>query len=167
MAGRLQRQEDHDTGMIETLLIAFGLVAATLLLHYEALRLTSRWIVDLPIHPRARMIVVLAMALVSHLLHVLLYAGVYVLMIEHGGFGNIGGMDRHPAFADVFYFSITTYTTLGIGDLFPHGALRIVSGIEALNGLVLVGWTASFTYLKMERYWQVPEEKACDEEGTV
>ena len=76
-------------------------------------------------------------------------------------------MSAHPPFADVFYFSITTYTTLGIGDLFPHGAIRIVSGMEALNGLVMVGWTASFTYLKMERYWQVPEESLRDEDGTV
>lgn len=153
--------------MIGALAISFVLVAATLLLHYEVLRLTSRWIVDLPIHPRARMIVVLAMAIMSHLLQATLYALVFVQMIESGRFGSIGGLPAHPAFADVFYFSITTYTTLGIGDLFPHGAIRIVSGIEALNGLVLVGWTASFTYLKMERYWQVPEETARDDEGTV
>lgn len=153
--------------MMAALTISFGLVAATLLMHYEVLRLTSRWIVDLPIHPRARMIVVLAMAMISHVLQITLYALAFVAMIESEAFGSIGGMAAHPAFADVFYFSITTYTTLGIGDLFPHGAIRIVSGIEALNGLVLVGWTASFTYLKMERYWQVPEETARDEDGTV
>lgn len=153
--------------MIATLFISLVLVTATLLLHYEALRLTSRWIVDLPIHPRARMIVVLAIAIVSHLLQVLLYALVYLAMIEDGRFGTIGGVATHPGFAEMFYFSITSYTTLGIGDLFPHGAIRIVSGIEALNGFVLVGWTASFTYLKMERYWRVPEEIARDEEGTV
>lgn len=153
--------------MIVTLAIAFALVTATLLLHYEVLRLTSRWIVDLPIHPRARMIVVLAMAMISHLLQAMLYAAAYMAMIDSGSFGSIGGLAEHPAFSDVFYFSITTYTTLGIGDLFPHGAIRIVSGIEALNGLVLVGWTASFTYLKMERYWRVPEETERDEDGTV
>lgn len=153
--------------MMAALTISFGLVAATLLVHYEVLRLTSRWIVDLPIHPRTRMIVVLAMAMISHVLQITLYALAYVAMIESEAFGSIGGIAAHPAFADVFYFSITTYTTLGIGDLFPHGAIRIVSGIEALNGLVMVGWTASFTYLKMERYWQVPEETARDEDGTV
>src|SRR5215213_7625904 len=25
--------------------------------------------------------------------------------------------------------------------------------VEALNGLLLIGWSASFTYLVMERYW--------------
>ena len=27
------------------------------------------------------------------------------------------------------------------------------AGVEALNGLLLIGWSASFTYLAMERYW--------------
>lgn len=150
--------------MIASFIISFVLVALTIAIHYEALRSTSNWVVDVPIFPRARIIIVLAVAMVSHLLQVLLYAGAYIWMIEIGTFGTIGGVE-HLGFADAFYFSITSYTTLGIGDLFPNGAIRIVSGIEALNGLVLVGWTASFTYLKMERYWQIPEEDARDETG--
>lgn len=148
--------------MIEALTISFILIALTIAIHYEALRLTSNWIVDLPIYPRARMVVVLAVAMVSHLLQVMLYAAVFLSMVRLGSFGDVGGV-QDPSFADMFYFSITSYTTLGIGDLFPHGAIRIVSGIEALNGLVLVGWTASFTYLKMERYWRIPEEDVRDE----
>jgi hypothetical protein len=37
-------------------------------------------------------------------------------------------------------------------DLFPHGPLRIVAGIETLNGFILIGWSASFTYLSMEKF---------------
>ena len=151
--------------MIAALLISFLLIALTIAIHYEALRFTSNWIVDVNIFPRARMVLVLALAMVSHLLQVLLYAGAFYWMLRTGGFGDISGA-TNPTFADMFYFSITSYTTLGIGDLYPHGAIRIVSGIEALNGLVVVGWTASFTYLKMERYWRVPEETARDETGT-
>jgi hypothetical protein len=153
--------------MMATGLICIALITATLLIHYEALRMTSRWIVDLPIPPRARMIVVLAVSIMSHLLQILLYALAYLLMIENGGFGTIGVVATHPNFSNMFYFSITSYTTLGIGDIVPHGEIRLVSGIEALNGFVLVGWTASFTYLKMERYWRVPEESRRDEDGTV
>ncbi|MHB2205292.1 hypothetical protein [Methylobacterium sp. CM6257] len=29
---------------------------------------------------------------------------------------------------------------------------RLLAGVEALNGLLLIGWSASFTYLAMERY---------------
>ena len=152
--------------MIEALAISFVLIALTIGIHYEALRLTSRWVSDLPIFPRARMVVVLAVAMVSHLVQVMLYALAFLWMVQQGSLGDVGGV-TNPSFADMFYFSITSYTTLGIGDLFPHGAIRIVSGIEALNGLVLVGWTASFTYLKMERYWRVPEEEAGEESGAT
>jgi hypothetical protein len=69
-------------------------------------------------------------------------------------------------FLDFFYFSIATYTTLGIGDVHPSGAMRLVAGVEALNGLVLIGWSASFTYLTMERFWDTnrdtPRTQAVD-----
>lgn len=51
------------------------------------------------------------------------------------------------------YFSAETYTTLGYGDVLPHGDLRLLAGLEALNGMLLIGWTASYTYLSMERFW--------------
>jgi diguanylate cyclase (GGDEF)-like protein len=34
-----------------------------------------------------------------------------------------------------------------------------ITGVEALNGLLLVGWSASFTYLAMQRYWNVKESE--------
>ena len=55
------------------------------------------------------------------------------------------------------YFSIVNYTSLGYGDLVPVGSLRILCGVEALTGLVLIDWTASFTYVEMQRYWPVED----------
>jgi hypothetical protein len=46
-----------------------------------------------------------------------------------------------------------TYTSLGFGDHIPISHARLIAGVEALNGLLLIGWSASFTYLVMERYW--------------
>jgi hypothetical protein len=51
------------------------------------------------------------------------------------------------------YFSAETYTSVGYGDVVPVGHVRLLAGIEALNGLVLIGWTASYTYIAMERFW--------------
>ena len=137
-----------------TLVLSLVLVAATIAVHYETLRLTSKHLTHLRISPRSRIIVILVAALTSHLLQVLLYALVYLGLEHVGGFGTIGG-DRGHSLEDAFYFSITSYTTLGIGDLYPTGALRIISGIEALNGLVMVGWTASMTYIYMEKFWHI------------
>ena len=54
---------------------------------------------------------------------------------------------------DYIYFSSVSYTTLGYGDLVPHGKLRLLAATEALVGLMLITWSASFTFLQMDRYW--------------
>jgi hypothetical protein len=43
---------------------------------------------------------------------------------------------------------------VGFGDLVPSGPIRFLSGMEALTGFVLIAWSASFTYLEMERFWR-------------
>lgn len=136
------------------LALALLLLAATILIHYETLRFTSLRLCNIAVVPRVRIVVVLVAALVSHLIHVVLYAVVFLFVEEYTQLGSIEGPAGYT-FSDALYFSITSYTTLGIGDLYPTGAIRLLSGVEALNGLVMVGWTASMTYLAMERFWQL------------
>ncbi|HEX2793843.1 MAG TPA: potassium channel family protein [Croceicoccus sp.] len=137
-----------------------GLVAACLAvtisieMHFFGLRWLA-WAVQHRV-PRLRrpMFVVLAAIFVLHMSEVLVFAFLLAL-IELGGFGELAGATYGGTdwFVDHFYFSIASYTTLGLGDIVPHGAIRMVTGIEALAGLVLVTWSASFTYLMMERLW--------------
>ncbi|MEM9882591.1 MAG: potassium channel family protein, partial [Planctomycetota bacterium] len=54
-------------------------------------------------------------------------------------------------FGDAVYFSAAVYTTVGFGDITPVGHLRLLVGIEALTGLMLVAWSASFTFLVSSR----------------
>ncbi len=35
------------------------------------------------------------------------------------------------------------------------GNLRFLSGLEALTGLVLIAWTASFTFIEMQQLWKM------------
>ena len=90
----------------------------------------------------------------AHLIEVLLF-GIGLSILDYGGMGSLqGAIVGGPCwFVDHFYFSIAAYTTLGLGDIVPSGDIRLVAGVEALNGLVLVAWSASFTYLVMERLW--------------
>jgi hypothetical protein len=67
----------------------------------------------------------------------------------------LGGEFR-DRFATYLYFSAETYTSLGFGDIYPLGEIRMVVGVEALTGLLMIAWTASFTYLEMQRYWDRP-----------
>ena len=41
---------------------------------------------------------------------------------------------------NTLYFSLVTFTTLGSGDISPAGFLRIISGIEALSGAIMLGF---------------------------
>ncbi len=137
-----------------TIAIAVFLLASTIAVHYEVLRITSARMTHMRIAPRMRIILMLTAALFSHLVHVFIYATAFYFLEKWAALGTIEGPAGHE-FSDAFYFSITSYTTLGIGDLYPTGQLRLLSGLEALNGLVMVGWTASMTYLYMEKFWHL------------
>lgn len=139
--------------IVWTVLFAAGLVVGTVLIHYEVLRGTSRLVTTVPVAARSRMLLVLAGIFIAHLIEVCLYALAYSMMSDHLGLGSFEGAAA-GTFADFFYFSITCYTTLGLGDIFPTGPMRVIAGIEALNGFVLIGWSTSFTYLAMERFWR-------------
>ncbi|MEL7445415.1 MAG: ion channel [Pseudomonadota bacterium] len=136
------------------IILSVVLIAATIVVHYETLRLASWGATDLNLGPRKRLWMMLTAAIISHLVHVLMYAGAFILVEHTFAVGTLEGPDS-GAFNDAFYFAITSYTTLGIGDVFPSGQARLLSGIAALNGLVMVTWTASMTYLHMERFWKV------------
>ena len=138
--------------------IAVLLIAGTVLVHYEALRLTGRLLPRLPIRPRQRVLVVIATCFAAHLVEITLYAMAFAALHERVGFGTIEGEFAATAL-DFFYFSITSYTTLGVGDVYPEGMLRVLAGVEALNGFLLITWSASFTYLMMQRYWHPERDK--------
>jgi hypothetical protein len=139
------------------------LVVATTVLHYEALRLLNAGLPRLPIPSRSKLIVVMLVAFTAHALEIGLYGGSYCLLAGPLGAGALSGGDAGVSLSSCLYFSGETYTSLGYGDLIPKGPLRLLAGIEALNGLLLIGWTASFTYLCMERFWTGgPREDAAD-----
>jgi hypothetical protein len=133
-------------------LISILLVASSFYLHFRALRQGATYIARLKANPRQTMMMIMAIIFIAHIVEIILFAAVYKLMIL-SGLGELVGSHTSTA-NDFFYFSIATYTTLGIGDIVPEGAIRVVAGVESLAGLVLITWSASFTYLVMERIWQ-------------
>lgn len=49
------------------------------------------------------------------------------------------GAISEKTFLASLYFSIVTFTTLGYGDIAPHGYMRLIAASEALVGLLLSG----------------------------
>lgn len=129
------------------------LVGLSALLHYEGLRHLGDWLARTRrVAARAKVLVAVLGGMASHFLQITVFAVAYHVLHDRFGLGGFGGQFR-DSFATLLYFSTETYTSLGMGDIYPLGALRLVTGIEALTGLLMISWTASFTYLEMRRYW--------------
>jgi hypothetical protein len=92
-------------------------------------------------------------ALVLHVTEIWIFGlGLWALQwLPHAG--QITGQGPHPLL-DAIYLSAVTFSTVGFGDLAPVGSIRFLIGTEALVGLMLITWTASFTFLEMERNWR-------------
>lgn len=133
--------------------ITVVVIVASVLLHYEGLTYLQRNLGHVHLGPRrARVLVGIIGVLMMHAVEITFFAAGYAGVHAIDGAGAIHGMP-HPEFLELLYFSAITYTTVGYGDLVPVGALRFIAAVESLAGFVLVSWSASFTYLVMERFW--------------
>ena len=142
---------NEHTFYLMALAITIVIVTACVVLHYEALRFLSRT-VGIHMHKRIAVLVVMLGLLVAHVLEILIFALGYIVMQYGLGLGHITGMSEGNLF-DFIYFSSVVYTTVGFGDLLPVGAIRILTAAEGLAGLAMITWSASFTFLAMQRLW--------------
>ena len=81
-----------------------------------------------------------------HALQIAIWAFAYRQMLPAG---------ELPSFEAALYFSFVTFTTLGYGDITLSEGWRLLSGIQALNGILLVGWTTALLFAVVQRTWQV------------
>ena len=102
--------------------------------------------------PQIRLGYGVIVSLIAHSIEITLFALAYRASIA-SGFGTLEG-NFEGTIADHLYFSYAAFTTVGFGDIVPTGPLRLLAGMEALTGFVLITWTASFLYLEMNRLWR-------------
>jgi hypothetical protein len=131
------------------------LLVCTTLLHYEALRGLNLALPLLPLPPRAKVAVLIMGAFAAHAAEMALYATAMLGLIRLLGPGAFDAA-HVPNFTTLLYFSAETYTSLGYGDIVPHGFLRLLAGAEALTGLLMIGWTSSHVFIAMDRSWARP-----------
>lgn len=135
--------------LVLSLLVSLAAILICVGVHFEGLLFAS-WVVKQIAYRRLRVAVVVTIAILLHLVEIVIFA-VGWWTIARSASDEIGFEVR--TFADAVYFSVITYTTVGYGDIVPVGLGRMLAGIEALIGLVLIAWTASFTFYEMQRYW--------------
>ncbi len=133
--------------------IAAVIVLVCVLFHYEVMSLSSRWIPRLRLRRRARVVAVILIMLIAHSVEIWIFGVAFWFLDAWPELGQLSGSFDEGAL-DFVYFSVTSFTTLGFGDLVPSGAIRILCGGEALTGLSLITWSASFAFLEMQRDWR-------------
>jgi len=135
-----------------TLILGLVLIAAVVGVHFQALRIMSVWHQDGHASGHAKVLLIIFGLIAAHVSE----AGIFALgfwlgehLLHLGAFTGNRLMDVR----DFFYFSLETYTTQGVGDIYPVGALRLIASLEPVAGLILIGWSTSFTFLVMGRDW--------------
>ncbi|MFM1886107.1 MAG: hypothetical protein RL026_1264 [Pseudomonadota bacterium] len=130
-------------------------VTLVVLLHYECLVRLSRRLGRQGDHePRRKVLYGIYVLLLIHIVEIWIFGCAGWVLLQVPGAGQLAGLGHAPGWLDAVYLSAMTYTTVGFGDLAPVGPVRFLAGTEALTGLVLITWSASFTYLEMERFWR-------------
>lgn len=81
----------------------------------------------------------------GHIIQIWLWAFLYLLI------------GAEPDFEQALYFSTTTFTTVGFGDVVLDKQWRLLSSFQAANGFILFGWSTAFIFEIMSKLYK--EEK--------
>ncbi len=149
-----EREMVFSTHGLAVVVVTGIVVVACVLLHYEVFALLQRALGSMHSSVRRRRILLLMFGLLSlHIADVWLFGVGYYLLIDPHSMSRLVGL-QGTGLLEFVYFSAVVYTTLGLGDLVPVGAIRFLTGTEALTGFLLITWSASFTFLEMQRVWK-------------
>ena len=134
--------------MLTKIAIALILLALTVLVHAAGLALTMR---------RLRVIGGAAGELFLPRTWLLIRLAAWVItihIIEIAGWALFYRWQQcFPDLESALYFSVVTYTTVGYGDLTLVKEWRLLSGVEALTGILMCGWSTGFFFAVVSRIY--------------
>lgn len=136
------------------------MVGVTVLIHFWGLILLlrimghtgSRLRADKSRLGQAALVVMVVFGIFAlHTLQIWLYAMLYIWL---------GAL---PSLEPALYFSTVTFVAVGYGDVVLPRAWRMLSAIEAANGVILIAWSTAFLFSVtgrlrlLEHNWLEPE----------
>ena len=136
--------------MIMQFVLAFGLICATVVIHalgtLEAITHIARRWRQRKSHPgllasELQVVRLVSVLLLLHMAEAGIWAGLYV----------IAGL--LPDLETAVYFSITSYTTVGYGDVVLPVSSRLLGPIEAAVGILMFGWSTGIMVTALSRIY--------------
>ena len=131
--------------MIAKLLIAWALVAVTVAVHAGGLASLMRWLMRSPALPNGfwptawLLVRVTCTLIVIHLIEIAIWAFF---------FAGVGSL---PDLEAAFYFSGTTYATVGYGDVVLKDEWRMFGPVEGLVGILMCGLSSGLFFAVVNR----------------
>ena len=110
--------------MLLVLFASLGLVASTMLIHYEILRLLHAGLPRFSVPRRSKLLVAVLAVFSAHALEIACFGVALYLLVSYAGVGSLQA-PAGSALTNCFYFSAETFTSLGFGDLVPIGPVRL------------------------------------------
>jgi uncharacterized protein YhhL (DUF1145 family) len=129
-------------------------VTIAVMVHYEGLVfMATRFSNSVASNSRRHVLLVIFGVLLLHVVEIWVFGGAWWGLLRLPDTGHVA--DGAPGLHESIYLSALAYTSMGFDAANPIGAISLLAGMEALTGLVLIAWSASFTYLVMARHWHV------------
>lgn len=139
-------------------------VVAVVLVHFEGIVALGRFYENhrtrtaRPAVGRRMMLVLMLGLVVLHMVEILMFGSAYWLLLQLPATGSLAGVESASVF-DALYLSAMTYSTVGFGDVAPDGPIRWLAAGEALVGLMMVAWSATFAFIEMSRHWDMGRQR--------
>lgn len=140
--------------MLNEILFAALIVAVCLLLHVAALVLMAEWLLSrvprgdylrrtsTPMENATVLILVFSAIIFLHIIETSLWAVFYY------------ASSLFKDFETSLYFSLTSYTTIGYGDVLLPQRWRLLGAIEGISGVLLCGISTAFIFAVMTAIFQ-------------
>ena len=142
--------------MVRQILVAFILVSINVSIHASGMVALSQWIIRMRPWIEKKfgawdeiglLIRIFAVIVSLHLAQICAWAVFYTVW---GGIGD---------FETALYFSITSYTTIGYGDVVLPPRWRLLGGIEGVTGVLMFGWSTGAIFAVAARLFAFKIER--------
>lgn len=80
--------------------------------------------------------------MILHFIEIVIWAIVFMIIPD---------VHQLQTFEQSIYFSMVTYATLGYGDITLGPYWRIMSGFEAMDGILLFGWSTAMFFSAVQK----------------